>query len=44
MYADKRDNVYQGSPMIDEGDVKARYIRITITDTQKNGHFPPFGM
>lgn len=40
MYADKRDNVYQGSPMIDEGDVKARYIRITITDTQKNGHFP----
>ena len=40
MYADKTDNVYQGSPMIDEADVKARYIRITITDTQKNGHFP----
>ena len=40
MYADKRDNVYQGSPMIDEADVKARYIRITVTDTQKNGHFP----
>lgn len=40
MFADKRDNVYQGSPMIDEADVKARYIRITITDTQKNGHFP----
>lgn len=40
MYADKTDNVYQGSPMIDEKDVEARYIRITITDTQKNGHFP----
>ena len=40
MYADKTDNVYQGSPMIDEAEAKARYIRITITDTQKNGHFP----
>lgn len=40
MYADKTKNVYQGSPMIDTGNVKARYIRITITDTQKNGHFP----
>lgn len=26
--------------MIDEAEAKARYIRITITDTQKNGHFP----
>ncbi len=40
LYADKTDNVYQGSPMIDTGVAKARYIRITITDTQKNGHFP----
>lgn len=40
VFSDKRDNVYQGSPMIDEAEAKARYIRITITDTQKNGHFP----
>lgn len=42
--ADKTANVQQGSPMIDEpadgNPVKARYIRIVITDTQKNGHFP----
>jgi len=40
LYSDKTDNVYQGSPMIDQGECKARYIRITVTDTQKNGHFP----
>ncbi|MBQ7157625.1 MAG: family 43 glycosylhydrolase [Bacteroidaceae bacterium] len=40
VYADKTDNVMQGSPMIDQGKGKARYIRLTITDTQKNGHFP----
>ena len=40
MYADRRDNTMQGSPMIDKGAVKAQYIRITITDTQKNGHMP----
>ena len=40
LYADKTDNTRQGSPMIDQGECKARYIRITITDTQKNGHFP----
>lgn len=39
VYADRTDNTYQGSPMIDKGDCKARYIRITVTDTQKNGHF-----
>ena len=26
--------------MIDKGKARARYIRITITDTQKNGHMP----
>lgn len=39
IFADKTSNVDQGSPMIDKGEAKARFIRITITDTQKNGHF-----
>ena len=39
-YADRTANTMQGSPMIDKGEAKARYIRITITDTQKNGHMP----
>lgn len=33
-------NTTAGSPLIDTGKAEARYIRITITDTQKNGHFP----
>ncbi len=40
IYSDRTDNTQQGSPMVDQGEAKARYIRITITDTQKNGHFP----
>ena len=40
MYADRTGNTMQGSPMIDKAKVKARYLRITITDTQKNGHMP----
>lgn len=40
LYADRTQNTMQGSPMIDKGNVKARYIRLTITDTQKNGHMP----
>lgn len=40
LYADRTMNTMQGSPMIDKGKAKARYIRITITDTQKNGHMP----
>ena len=40
MYADRTGNTMQGSPMIDQGKTKARYLRITITDTQKNGHMP----
>ena len=39
-YADRTANTMQGSPMIDRGRAKARYLRITITDTQKNGHMP----
>ena len=40
LYADRTQNTMQGSPMIDKDKVKARYLRITITDTQKNGHMP----
>jgi hypothetical protein len=49
LFADRTQNTMQGSPMIDtplpskgrgRGGVKARYLRITITDTQKNGHIP----
>lgn len=40
LYADRTNNTMQGSPMIDKGTVKAQYVRITITDTQKNGHMP----
>lgn len=40
LYADRTSNTMQGSPMIDKGKAKARFIRITITDTQKNGHMP----
>lgn len=40
MYADRTGNTMQGSPMIDKGGCKARFIRLTITDTQKNGHMP----
>jgi hypothetical protein len=49
LFADRTQNTMQGSPMIDtplpskgrgRGGVKARYLRITINDTQKNGHIP----
>ncbi len=40
LYADRTNNTMQGSPMIDKGKAKARYLRLTITDTQKNGHMP----
>ena len=40
LYADRTSNTSQGSPMIDRKSSKARYVRLTITDTQKNGHMP----
>jgi len=40
VFADKKSNVHAGSPMVDRGKTKARYVRLTITGTQKNGHFP----
>ncbi len=39
VYADRRDNRSWGSPMIDDGDAEARYIRITVTATEKAGMF-----
>jgi len=41
LFADRTSNTTQGSPMIDRAEaLKARYIRITINGTQKNGHYP----
>ena len=48
VYADRSENTLQGSPMIDRLltakqkpiTTKARFVRITISDTQKNGHMP----
>lgn len=39
IFADKRDNRLAGSPMVDFGDAKARYVRITFTGGEKVG-FP----
>lgn len=37
LFADKRENHLAGSPMVDFGKAKARYVRITYTGGQKNG-------
>lgn len=39
-FSDRRNNTLAGSPMIDHGDVKARYVRLTIVGNEKNGLFP----
>ncbi len=39
-FADRRNNTLAGSPMIDRGDVSARYIRLTFTGNEKNGFIP----
>lgn len=39
LFADNTDNRASGSPLIDDGDVTARYLRITITGTEKTGMF-----
>ncbi len=39
VFADKRDNHLAGSPMVDFGDAKAQYVRITFLNGQKAG-FP----
>lgn len=37
VFADKRNNHLVGSPMVDFGKVKTRYVRLTFTGGQKNG-------
>lgn len=39
-FVDRRSNTLAGSPMIDRGNVQARYIRLTITGNEKNGLIP----
>jgi xylan 1,4-beta-xylosidase len=39
MYADRSANRTPGSPMIDDKDVTARYLKLTITATEKTGVF-----
>ena len=36
-FSDKRQNRLAGSPMVDFGDAKARYVRLTYTGGQKKG-------
>jgi len=36
-FADRTRNTTHGSPMIDAGDVKARYLKLTITNTEYPG-------
>lgn len=37
MFADKQNNHWHGSPYVDNGDATARYVRLTITNTQYPG-------
>lgn len=37
MFTDKQNNHWHGSPYIDNGDAMARYIRLTITNTEYPG-------
>lgn len=37
LYADKSKNHTSGSPMIDDNDVKARYLKLTVLGTEKTG-------
>lgn len=39
LFSDKRSNRRSGSPMIDDGDADARYVRITVTGTEKTGMY-----
>lgn len=39
-FADRRSNTLAGSPMIDRGETRARYIRLTFTGNEKNGFIP----
>jgi len=37
LFANKRNNLWHGSPYIDKGNVKARYIKLNITNTEYPG-------
>lgn len=37
LFADRASNRMPGSPMIDDNDVKTRYIKLTVTGTEKQG-------
>lgn len=37
VFADRSKNRISGSPMTDDADVKARYIKLTVLDTEKTG-------
>ena len=37
VYADRSDNRTSGSPMIDDNDVSARYLRLTVLTAEKTG-------
>lgn len=39
LFSDKRNNRLAGSPMMDFGDEKARFVRLTVTGNQKCGFF-----
>lgn len=39
VFSDKTANRSSGSPMIDDGKASARYLRITVTGTEKTGMF-----
>ena len=38
-FADRRENTRWGSPMVDRGDVEARYVRLTVTGVEFPGLF-----
>jgi hypothetical protein len=38
-FADRRKNTRWGSPLVDDGDVEARYLRLTVTGTELPGLF-----
>ncbi len=40
LFSDQTDNQTSGSPMVDDGEEQCRYIRITITGTEKTGVLP----
>jgi len=40
LYADQSKNRTAGSPMIDDNDVKARFIKLTVLSTEKVGLYP----